>query len=896
MKGDFTRNTFRNSKHYRKVNMQQGRVQVDADWNEQNDIQFHYEKEYLKDLIGKNGTLAKNDGFAITPSGNEFLIGRGSYYVDGILCENESTIEYSKQSEVVLPSKFAARPYLVYLDVWERHITHLDDPYIREQALGNVDTATRSKIVWQVLTIDASDLGTDKCKIWQNALKHIDQPTTGTLEARAKPSPKSTDKCSLYETAGYTRLENQLYRVEVHNGGDLGAATFKWSRENGAVVSKITKFESGDNRLVIEKRGKDELLDFKKDDWVEITDDLNELHGIPGTLVQLDLVEDTTITYDPATIRPGDKPLNDASYPLSRNPKMRRWEPARYETPAGSTYKPLIDSTINKDSDGYIELEDGVQVRVGNGNYRSGDHWVIAARAREGKVEWPTDSNGKPIAQGPAGIFHHYAPLAMLKYKNEKFEPEADLRSFFSSLTDLIAIHYAGGDNQQALPDNKLPFPLRVAVTLGRQPISKTPMRGSKVRFTIIQQLSSSPGWLRPLLPADSALSQQPIDVSINAEGIAECEWTLGDGMEVQQIKAELYDECDKLADLPPIYFGASLPILFYYISGDGIEVPKGGTITTLLQVGIKIGRTPVVSGYEVRFNKTSGTLSLSSVVPTNGVASSTWNLTSTDKPEQAWAELYYQSGNAGAAKPANVAPIYFSATVEDPRSSSAAATTGLLKLEIPEGANPPPLVYGPFSHELPGLRVPPAVILGLSINDTSVKYTEDYVLASPRDRKEVHFKPVLITPATFMVHLWDSTQGRRGIVLRWWAVPADHKGTKDGVPINVEFVPRDVPFGNKTRVIVRHTNTPDEAIRVKITVDLLKGPIIKLRRRRTDAGAEYISEEFIVRDTGIQFGEQQILPVPGLRFTDMNLFAIYLDERDNEIASGSAHVFPIVT
>lgn len=895
MKGDFTRNTFRKTKHYRKVNMQQGRVQVDADWNEQNDIQFHYEEEYLKDLIGKNGTLAKNNGFAITPIGNGFVIGPGNYYVDGILCENESAVEYSRQSDVVvLPSGFAARTYLVYLDIWERHITHLDDTYVREQALGNVDTATRSKIVWQVLTIDASNLGTDKCKIWENALKQIDQPTTGTLEARAKPSPTSTDKCSLYETAGYTRLENQLYRVEVHDGSNLGAATFKWSRENGAVVNKIIKFEPSDNRLVIEQRGKDDLLDFKKDDWVEITDDLNELHGVPGTLVQLELVEDTSITYDPSTIRPTDRPINETSYPLSRNPKMRRWEPARYTTPAGSTYKPLIDSTINKDPDGYIELEDGVQVKLGNGNYRSGDYWVIAARTRDGRVEWPTDSNGKPVAQGPAGIFHHYAPLAILKYNNEKFEAVADLRSFFSSLSDLIALHYAGGDGQQALPDNKLPLPLRVAVTLGRQPISKTPMRGSKVRFTIIQQLSSSPGSLRPL-PAGSA-SGQAIDVSINAEGIAECEWTLGDGMEVQQVKAELYDECGKLTDLPPIYFGANLPILFYYISGDGIEVPKGGSITTLLQVGIKIGRTPVVSGYEVRFNKTSGTLSVSSVVPTNGIASSIWNLTSTDKPEQAWAELFRQPTTAETANPpnANVAPIYFSATVVELQGSSA-ATTGLLKLEIPQGTNPLPLAYGPFGHELPGLRVPPAIMLGLSIDDTAVKYTEDYILASPRESQEVQFKPVLITPSTFMVHLWNSTQGRRGIVLRWWAVPADHKGTKDGVPINVEFVPRDVQFGKTTRVIVRHTSASDESIRVKITVDRQNGPIIKLIRRN-DAGVQYISEVFQVLDVGIKFGQQQILPVPGLTLTDMNLFAIYLDERGNEIAVGSAHVFPLIT
>ena len=40
--------------------------------------------------------------------------------------------------------------YAVYLDVWERHVTYLDDDRIREVALGGPDTATRAKVVWQV--------------------------------------------------------------------------------------------------------------------------------------------------------------------------------------------------------------------------------------------------------------------------------------------------------------------------------------------------------------------------------------------------------------------------------------------------------------------------------------------------------------------------------------------------------------------------------------------------------------------------------------------------------------------------------------------------------------------------------------------------------------------------
>ena len=41
MKGDFSRQTFDPKKHYSAVLMQQGRVQLDADWNEQHAIDRH---------------------------------------------------------------------------------------------------------------------------------------------------------------------------------------------------------------------------------------------------------------------------------------------------------------------------------------------------------------------------------------------------------------------------------------------------------------------------------------------------------------------------------------------------------------------------------------------------------------------------------------------------------------------------------------------------------------------------------------------------------------------------------------------------------------------------------------------------------------------------------------
>ena len=63
MKGDFTRSTFKKEKHYRGVHMQQGRVQMDADWNEQIDITAHRVEKETIDVVGECGAPMDRGGF-----------------------------------------------------------------------------------------------------------------------------------------------------------------------------------------------------------------------------------------------------------------------------------------------------------------------------------------------------------------------------------------------------------------------------------------------------------------------------------------------------------------------------------------------------------------------------------------------------------------------------------------------------------------------------------------------------------------------------------------------------------------------------------------------------------------------------------------------------------------
>src|SRR5947208_13910998 len=98
MKGDFTRDTFKPLKHFSRVLMQQGRVQLDADWNEHTAILLHFLRNVAADLIGQHGGPANQYRFRIGPIGgvaNDFGLGPGDYYVDGILCEIETSAPVS---------------------------------------------------------------------------------------------------------------------------------------------------------------------------------------------------------------------------------------------------------------------------------------------------------------------------------------------------------------------------------------------------------------------------------------------------------------------------------------------------------------------------------------------------------------------------------------------------------------------------------------------------------------------------------------------------------------------------------------------------------------------------------------------------------------------------------
>lgn len=384
MTGDFSRLTWDRRKHYTAVLMQQGRLQLDADWNEQIDIIMHRLGTEVADYLGHSAVPARvPDGFRIEPpdpKATALRVAPGRIYVEGRLFENEDPLDVPLAD--LLPDKPVSGPYVVYVDTWQRHVTFVEDPDIREVALGGPDTATRLQNDWRI----RMEATTDKSPAaygpkWRPAAPEIG---AGLLNARV--------------TGDQPTLENQLYRVEVHSVTDDGVR-FTWSRDNGSVVTAVTGVQAAGRSIGVAGTGRDREAAFAARQWVEVLTEAQVLGGERGVLVRIDHADDHQVV-----ITEESWPWPDGAVPELY--LMRRWD-----DPSGLVTAPV--------DGGWVPLESGIEVSFEPGPatgavaFVPGDHWLIPARGATASITWPGDRDG-PTPQPPRGVHHTYAALALL--------------------------------------------------------------------------------------------------------------------------------------------------------------------------------------------------------------------------------------------------------------------------------------------------------------------------------------------------------------------------------------------------------------------------------------------------------------------------------------------------
>jgi hypothetical protein len=455
--------------------LQQGRVALDSDWNEWVSSVERRLRAGTVDTIGRTTVPRETaDGFkialAVANNVQSMSIGRGRMYVDGLLAENHGdaptrfdlvephpsgrgplgvlgevfgtdTIPYLEQPFLSVAARpwlpapeglpAGNGPHLVYLDVWQREVTFVEDPSLLEPALGGVDTSTRLQTVWQVRVLPDVGAGVN-CQTPDASIPGwLDRTraSAGRLSTEEVPVPQDDDPCLVPAAAGFRGLENQLYRIEMHRGGGTGGgangARFKWSRENASVATRVTAVSAAD-RIVVESVGRDEFLRVSEGDWIEVTDDKRELAGRSGDMCLVKSVEDATRSIVLTHPLSADlQPAGGLDTLQKRNTRLRKWDQrGRILDRNGTEIVNLDDAAQLADPDrrgtipvtgalNGVQLESGILLRFdlepNAGTFHVGDHWNFAARAAGGSFE-------KLDSAPPRGTHHHFARLAVVTF------------------------------------------------------------------------------------------------------------------------------------------------------------------------------------------------------------------------------------------------------------------------------------------------------------------------------------------------------------------------------------------------------------------------------------------------------------------------------------------------
>lgn len=428
MKGDFTRMTFDPAHRFTRVLMQQGRVQMDADYNEQADIHLHLLRTFIADMIGPYAAPHIGGGFELTKQGDGvFRVSKGRFYVDGIHVEQ---VEEGLTFRV--PS--TTKTYFIFLEVWERHVNHIQAPHILDYALEGIDTCSRAQVAYALTAEEWPVEGSkaDQCAALIEEVKKRREEELARaplMQAGVSGEIAASDACSITPGSHYRGPENQLYRVEVHRAGELWdgktdngkpagnfetAATFKWSRDNGSIVSRVVKQQPG-QVIHLESLGRDERTSFHEGDWVELIGGEATWDIRPGALAMVEAVDPAEMTVRLGTIQaPESTVLADDRGVVM----LRRWDHQQQEGVYLHEGAVLVRGSSGDESY-WVKLEDGIEVAfpLTGHRFHTGDYWLIPARVATGSIDWPKDGK-KWTALPPRGIFRHRAPLAVVSGGN----------------------------------------------------------------------------------------------------------------------------------------------------------------------------------------------------------------------------------------------------------------------------------------------------------------------------------------------------------------------------------------------------------------------------------------------------------------------------------------------
>lgn len=272
MTSDRARVTFDPSRRYHGVVAQQGRVSLEADWNEAQAIAGEELAVRTLDAIGRTGSPDR--GYEITPVADggtptgDLLAHAGTLYVGGQRVRAARDVRYADQPDwadhegdpLWRDPAIPGHPHeLVYLLAREQEVSAVEDPVLRDVALGGPDTTQRLRILPRVVRHATT------AETWEDAWGQL-------IEEQWRPSGFSVDETSrallpgarLHVTAfsaddteqpadngGYLGPNNQLLRIQIARVDHDGVPVLVWGYDNASFLYRLSSSVVSASRTIL---------------------------------------------------------------------------------------------------------------------------------------------------------------------------------------------------------------------------------------------------------------------------------------------------------------------------------------------------------------------------------------------------------------------------------------------------------------------------------------------------------------------------------------------------------------------------------------------------------------------------------------------------------------------
>ena len=453
MGSDRAHDPFDEGRQYRRVVHQQGRVVLEADINEAQQIFTEEIREELLEVVGPYGVPCDpadrrrpGTGFDIRvddAASRDFAIGVGSLYVGGLrIRQNDAKLRYGNQSDWLdgphpSPAQIRAasdKRELIYLHLREQEVSAIEDPTLLDPALGGPDTAQRVRLVRRVQRAPVAS--------------HVDWERQiplgpGIVVAPGQMRLMRTARLQVGfdpATNAYVGPENQMIRIQgaiAPANGPAVATQLLWAYDNASALYSVKVADPKDlATLTLITVPVDANHQPRVNQYAEVLQASVDLGAGACVASPTDPVIKIVRAYDPNAQTIGLETALPAQYATAQHLFVRVWENSIAASSVVGASVGLIDANGNAT---------GLQIRLSSETPTSasvvpGDYWYFTVRPATPTSIYPA-RYAHP--QPPEGPREWACPLAIIDWSDDDkavADDRAgvfDLRPAFGSLTSI---------------------------------------------------------------------------------------------------------------------------------------------------------------------------------------------------------------------------------------------------------------------------------------------------------------------------------------------------------------------------------------------------------------------------------------------------------------------------